>query len=51
MLTNATFWLQLTMKSPQILMNLKMKAVKISYINWHYLFVKKSVKSCMRLQE
>ena len=28
MLTNATFLLQVTMKSPQILMNLKLKAVK-----------------------
>ena len=28
MLTNATFWLQVTMKSLQILMNLKLDAVK-----------------------
>ena len=28
MLTNATFLLQVTMKSPQILMNLKLKAIK-----------------------
>ena len=28
MLTNDTFWLQLTMKSLQILMNLKLKAVR-----------------------
>ena len=28
MFTNATFWLQVTMKSPQILVNLKLKAVK-----------------------
>ena len=38
MLTNATFWLQVTMKSLQILMNLKFKAVKKQYINWHYTF-------------
>ena len=61
--TNVTFWLQVTMKSLQILTNLKLKAVKrknyqVYQLTLHFLlsiilhlFVKKPVKSYMRLQE
>ena len=41
MLTNASFWLQLTMKYMQILMNLKLKAVKKKdYYNYFHNILK-----------
>ena len=48
MLTNATFWLQVTMKSLQILMNLKLKAAK-KIKNKKKTGI--SIECCMHLQE
>ena len=63
MLTNAVFWLHVTMKHLQILMNLKLKVAKKKIYEVYqlilnfllsiilHLFMKKPAKSCKRLHK